>query len=292
MNYLLRMRYLRTAQEFAKRRNIRDLFHIEPFREAQGIVEALRSNNLNPAKKWCRENAPGSKLAYHLEFQEYIEHVRADRKIDAISFAQKFVKEQFWNDYKKEVLQMFGAVVFGCNTEVPRYKKLFDAERLEFLVKLFNEEFNKFHKFTQDASSLCLLLIAGIIALKASLFYIPKDRRKDWKTEDPLQQKYFDTMALPLVCSKLMKPRLRCYVTNKQMNEKNPPFMLPNGRAYSQEAILLMQNGEDITCSRTGCVYKMSDVKQLKLEGQFGYSLQLKKEQFFSRRFTNSALVL
>uniref|UniRef100_A0A7N0V3Q4 CTLH domain-containing protein n=1 Tax=Kalanchoe fedtschenkoi TaxID=63787 RepID=A0A7N0V3Q4_KALFE len=171
LTYLLRMRYMKTALVFAKRRHMMDLFPIEPFREERQIVEALRNKTLEPALKWCSINARGSWFHFNLECQKYIELVRHNADKTLVIKCAKKLAEEFWDSYEDDLLHILPALAFGCKTEVHRYKKLFDADRWDLLETLFKHKFNLTHKFTQISSSLWILMEAGMIALKVPYPY-------------------------------------------------------------------------------------------------------------------------
>ena len=75
-------------------------------------------------------------------------------------------------------------------------------------------------------------------------------------------------MAQELPRTKRTRSRLICPMTNKIMDEDNPPLVLGNGRVYSKEALSAMarENGGKVWCDKTG-------------DGPFEYS-QLRRAYF------------
>jgi macrophage erythroblast attacher len=72
--------------------------------------------------------------------------------------------------------------------------------------------------------------------------------------QDPLSDPLFARLASGLPHSKHVHSRLVCPISQRVMNEDNPPAALPNGYVYSRAALEAMaaSSGGRIVCPRTG----------------------------------------
>ncbi|KAM5580213.1 hypothetical protein ABKV19_009785 [Rosa sericea] len=73
-----------------------DLADIDVFQEARKVIEAFQNKEVGPALAWCAENKSRlkkskSKLEFQLRPQEFIELVRAENNLRAITYAQKYL---------------------------------------------------------------------------------------------------------------------------------------------------------------------------------------------------------
>ncbi|XP_050385864.1 protein MAEA homolog [Argentina anserina] len=260
VDYMLRMSYYDTAAKMAESHNIQDLVDIDVFQEARKVIEALQNKEVGPALAWCAENKSRlkkskSKLEFQLRLQEFIELVRAENNLRAITYAQKYLAP-WGTTYMKELQRVFVTVAYKSTTECNTYKVLFEPKQWDYLVDQFKQEFCKLYGMTLEPL-LNIYLQAGLSALKTPYCY-----EDDCTKEDPLSQEGFRKLALPLPYSKQHHSKLVCYITKELMDTENPPQVLPNGYVYSTKALEEMAkkyNGK-ITCPRTGLVCNYTDL--------------------------------
>ncbi|KAK6929262.1 CTLH/CRA C-terminal to LisH motif domain [Dillenia turbinata] len=243
VDYMLRMSYYDTAMKLAETSNIRDLVDIDVFQEARRVIEALQSRDVAPALAWCAENKSRlkkskSKFEFQLRLQEFIELVRAENNMRAITYARKHLAQ--WGSTHMKELQ----------------RALFEPKQWDFLVDQFKQEFCKLYGMTLEPL-LNIFLQAGLSALKTPFCY-----EDDCTKEDPLSQESFRKLALPLPFSKQHHSKLVCYITKELMDTENPPLVLPNGYVYSTKALedMARRNNGKITCPRTGLVCSYTDL--------------------------------
>ncbi|KAH6802944.1 LisH/CRA/RING-U-box domains-containing protein [Perilla frutescens var. frutescens] len=252
VDYMLRMSYYDTAVKLAESSNIQDLVDIDVFLEAKKVIDALQKKEVGPALAWCADNKSRlkkskSKFEFQLRLQEFIELVRADNNMRAISYARKYLAP--WGaTHMKELQRVMATLAFRSNTECPLYKVLFEEKQWEFLADQFKQEFCKLYGMTLEPL-LNIYLQAGLSALKTPFCY-----EDDCTKEDPLSQEAFRKLAQPLPYSKQHHSKLVCYITKELMDTENPPLVLPNGYVYSTKALedMAKQNNGKITCPRTG----------------------------------------
>ncbi|CAL0320636.1 unnamed protein product [Lupinus luteus] len=260
VDYLLRMSYYGTAAKLAECTNIQDLVDIDIFQEAKRVIDALQNKDVSPALAWCAENKPRlkkskSKLEFQLRLQEFIELVRAENNLQAITYARKYLAP--WGaTHMKELQRVFATIAFKRDTEYATYKVLFEAKQWDFLVDQFRQEFCKVYGMTLEPL-LNIYLQAGLSALKTPYCY-----EDDCTKEDPLSQESFRTLAMSLPYSKQHHSKLVCYISKEIMDTENPPQVLPNGYVYSTKALEEMARKNDgrIKCPRTGFVCNYTEV--------------------------------
>ncbi|XP_058080866.1 protein MAEA homolog isoform X1 [Magnolia sinica] len=260
VDYMLRLSYYDTAMKLAETSNMQDLVDIEVFLDAKKVIDALQNKEVAPALAWCAENKSRlrkskSKFEFQLRLQEFIELVRADNNLRAITYARKYLAP--WGaTHMKELQRVIATLAFKGNTECATYKVLFEPKQWDYLVEQFKHEFCRLYGMTLEPL-LNIYLQAGLSALKTPLCY-----EDDCTKEDPLSQESFRKLALPLPFSKQHHSKLVCYITKELMDFDNPPLVLPNGYVYSTKALeeMAKKNDGKITCPRTGLVFNYTEL--------------------------------
>ncbi|KAK1322481.1 hypothetical protein QJS10_CPA03g01158 [Acorus calamus] len=260
VDYLLRLSYYDSAIKLAQISGIQDLVDIDVFIDAKKVIDALQNKEVGPALAWCAENKSRlkkskSKFEFQLRLQEFIELVRADNNLRAITYARKYLAP--WGaTHMKELQRVMATLAFKSNTECLTYKVLFEPKQWDHLVELFRQEFCKLYGMILEPL-LHIFLQAGLSALKTPFCY-----EEDCTKDDPLSQESFRKLALPLPFSKQHHSKLVCYITKELMDTENPPLVLPNGYVYSTKALedMAKKNDGKITCPRTGYVCNFTDL--------------------------------
>ncbi|KAK1571344.1 hypothetical protein Q3G72_015389 [Acer saccharum] len=260
VDYMLRMSYYDSAEKLAESSNMLDLVDIDVFQEAKKVIDALRNKEVAPALAWCADNKSRlkkskSKFEFQLRLQEFIELVRAENNLRAITYARKYLAP--WGaTHMKELQRVMATLAFKSNTECTTYKVLFEPKQWDYLVDQFKQEFCRLYGMTLEPL-LNIYLQAGLSALNTPYCY-----EDDCTKEDPLSQESFRKLALPLPYSKQHHSKLVCYITKELMDTENPPQVLPNGYVYSAKALeeMAKKNNGKITCPRTGLVCNYSDL--------------------------------
>ncbi|XP_044509224.1 protein MAEA homolog [Mangifera indica] len=260
VDYMLRMSYYDTAQKLAESCNMQDLVDIDVFQEAKKVIDALQNKEVAPALAWCADNKSKlkkskSKFEFQLRLQEFIELVRSENSLRAITYARKYLAP--WAaTHMKEFQRVMATLAFKSNTECTTYKVLFEPKQWDYLVDQFKQEFCRLYGMTLEPL-LNIYLQAGLSALNTPYCY-----EDDCTKEDPLSQESFRKLASPLPYSKQHHSKLVCYITKELMDTENPPQVLPNGYVYSTKALeeMAKKNDGKITCPRTGLVCNYSDL--------------------------------
>ncbi|KDO67856.1 hypothetical protein CISIN_1g014891mg [Citrus sinensis] len=174
VDYMLRMSYYETAEKLAESSNIQDLVDIEVFQEAKKVIDALQNKEVAPALAWCSDNKSRlkkskSKFEFQLRLQEFIELVRGENNLRAITYARKYLAP--WGaTHMKELQRVMATLAFKSNTECTTYKALFEPKQWDFLVDQFKQEFCKLYGMTLEPL-LNIYLQAGLSALNTPYPY-------------------------------------------------------------------------------------------------------------------------
>lgn len=222
------------------------------FSKAQSVVAALKSQDCSAALAWCVEHRSrltknGSNFEFKLRVQEFIELVRMNDKMKAISYAQQYLAP--WAATEMHELQRaMAALCFQPDTDCFPYMVFFDQLQWDILIDLFLQELYRLNSLT-PTSLLQIHLQAGISALKT-----PISSSDNHNKEDPLSLPHFRDLAMGLPIAKHGRSKLVCCITKEMMNEHNPPMVMPNGYVYSQKAIsqIVARNDGEVVCPITG----------------------------------------
>eukprot|EP01119_Soliformovum_irregulare_P008446 TRINITY_DN21564_c0_g1_i1.p1 TRINITY_DN21564_c0_g1~~TRINITY_DN21564_c0_g1_i1.p1 ORF type:complete len:394 (-),score=63.56 TRINITY_DN21564_c0_g1_i1:71-1252(-) len=272
LQHLLRSGYTRTAQIYSKTCHLEALGDEAIFAEAGDIKEALLKQNVGPALQWCalhrsQLRKQESTFEFNLRIQEFIELVRKNSKKDAIAYAKKNLAS-YSEGHLKEIQQALTLLAFPPTTTCEPYKSLYQEWRWEDLVSQFEVEHLQLYHLN-SISPLLLNLEAGIGALKTTSCYCmdESDFNQNWNRNSncPVCVPDFATLAAPLPFALHTNSSLVCRISGQIMNDNNPPMLLPNGFAYSRQALVDMaeQNDGKITCPRTKEAFSIPDLKKM-----------------------------
>ncbi|KAJ6350150.1 hypothetical protein OIU78_006346 [Salix suchowensis] len=169
VDYMLRMSYYDTGLKLAESSNMLDLVDIDVFLEAKRVIDALQKREVAPALAWCADNKSRlkkskSKFEFQLRLQEYVELVRAEDHLRAITYARKYLAP--WAaTHMKEMQRVFAIVAFKGNPECAVYKTFFEPKQWDYLVEQFKQEFCRLYGMPLEPL-LNIFLQAGLSSLK------------------------------------------------------------------------------------------------------------------------------
>lgn len=120
IEHFLRLGYYETAECLAVRKDIRELTNLDIFQTTRDVEEDLRQHQTAKCIAWCSDNKSklrkiNSTIEFQLRVQEFVELIRADRRLDAVKHAQKFMAP-FSAEQLKEIEHYMGLLAFPVNT--------------------------------------------------------------------------------------------------------------------------------------------------------------------------------
>ncbi|KYQ90022.1 lissencephaly type-1-like protein [Tieghemostelium lacteum] len=262
VDYLLREGYYDSAILLSKQERIQDFVDIGIFLSGKKVVDGLLKQDCTEGLSWCNENKSKlkkikSNLEFNLRIQEFIELVRANRLLDAISYSRTHLSPNSQTNMK-EIQQAMATLVFQKDTTCDKYKSLFDHQRWLDLISQFKNDNFVLHNLTTH-SLLDIAMQSGLSALKTETC----SEHDDYNINCPLCNEQFHTLAEPLPVSLKSHSSLVCRITGEIMNEDNYPMVLPNGNVYSKNALTEMKEKTNkITDPRTQEEFKFEDLRR------------------------------
>eukprot|EP01117_Protostelium_nocturnum_P018610 TRINITY_DN7822_c0_g1_i2.p1 TRINITY_DN7822_c0_g1~~TRINITY_DN7822_c0_g1_i2.p1 ORF type:complete len:387 (-),score=116.72 TRINITY_DN7822_c0_g1_i2:87-1247(-) len=264
IDYLLRNEYYDTAELLAKESNISELVDIDVFKNAQKISDNLNQRECKEALKWCSENRSklrknNSNLEFSLRMQEFIELVRDDKSMEAIQHAQTHFTPLLSTNLD-EIQTAMSALAFNQDTKDQRFSHLFGFQKWDDLVLQFRKEYYQLFGIS-DVCLLDLNLQSGLSTLKTH-FCQEGNTNLDCPVCAP---KLVKTLAEEIPPALHVHSKLICRITGKLMDDENPPLVMPNGNAYSRQAMQEMANTSEgrVIDPETGEEFQFSDLKRL-----------------------------
>ncbi|MBA0872980.1 hypothetical protein Goshw_024689 [Gossypium schwendimanii] len=151
VDYMSRMSYYDSAMKLAESSNIQELVDIDVFQEAKKVIDGLRNQEVGPALAWCADNKSRlkkskSKFEFQLRLQEFVELVRAENYMRAISYARRYLSP--WGaTHLKEFQRVMATLAVRSHTECAKYKLGLVMTDFGFLIR-FPVAFNLIsHRF-------------------------------------------------------------------------------------------------------------------------------------------------
>lgn len=209
VEHLLRLGYYESAERLAVRTKIRDLTNVDIFQVSRDVEHDLKQRQTAKCSAWCIDNKSklrkiSSTIEFQLRVQEFVEFIRADRRVDAVMHARKAFAA-FESDQMDEIQKCMGMLAYPVDTEIEPYRSLLDPARWSDLVLKFRlENYRLFQLSTQ--SVLGVAVQAGLSALKTPQCYSNCSKNLNC----PVCQPHFNEMAEHLPFSHCAQSRLIC----------------------------------------------------------------------------------
>lgn len=251
VEHFLRLGYYEAAERLAERKGIKDLTNLDIFQTTREVEEDLSQHRTAKCIAWCNDNKSklrkiNSTIEFRLRVQEFVELIRADRRLDAVKHSRKYFPS-VESEQLKEVRQCMALLAFPVDTKVEPYKTLYDLARWDDLLINFRQEnYRLFQLPTQ--SVLSVVVQAGLSALKTPQCYSVSNKNDNC----PVCQTNLNKIAKNLPYSHCAQSRLICRVSGAPLNEHNVPMMLPNGQIFGQQALTqLTKDNGIVVCPKT-----------------------------------------
>ncbi|CAH1404267.1 unnamed protein product [Nezara viridula] len=253
VEYFLRKGYYNAASKLAQTSDLKDLTNIDVFTVSREVEKSLMDRETTKCLNWCHDNRSKlrklhSTMEFNLRVQEFVELVKADRRLDAVRHARKYFSS-YEEDQLPSIQHCMALLAFPSNTEIPAYKELLDEDRWLRLVEQFRQENYKLFQLASQ-STFTVALQAGLSALKTPQCYGSYEQKNK---SCPVCQDWLNLLADPLPFAHCSHSRLICHISGLPLNEHNQPMVLPNSYVYGQQSLLQMaaDNNGQIICPRT-----------------------------------------
>ncbi|XP_037078066.1 E3 ubiquitin-protein transferase MAEA-like isoform X3 [Pollicipes pollicipes] len=265
VDHFVRCGFYELAMSLARQSHIEELTNIDIFLVAKEVEESLLRKDTGPALAWCHDNKSKlrksrSKLELYLRQQEFVELVKADRRMEAVLHARKYLSNM--DEYQCEDIQSCMALLaFPVDTDIEPYCAMFAESRWQLLIMEFREENFRIYQLS-SVSVFNTVLQDGLATLKTHQCY-----RHDGQgnPDCPVCQMPLNELARPLPFSHCTQSRLMCALSGKPIDEHNPPMALPNGNVYGKLALqsLAVEMKGRVVCPRTQEVFGESQLEKV-----------------------------
>nr|CAD7195077.1 unnamed protein product [Timema douglasi]CAD7411704.1 unnamed protein product [Timema poppensis] len=292
VEYFLRRGYYGAATRLAHRSDLRDLTNIDVFLVSREVERSLARRETAKCLAWCHDNRSKlrklkSTMEFNLRIQEFVELVRADRRMEAVRHARKYFSS-FEDDQLQDVQHCMALLAFPTSTELSPYKELLDENRWEKLVEQFRQENYRLFQLASQ-SVFTVALQAGLSALKTpyplcsatiTVFKINlswdlilslytcscySNNRESRNASCPVCQESLNQLASSLPFAHCSQSRLVCTISGLPLNEHNQPMMLPNGYVYGEQSLeqMALDNNSQIICPKTKEVFPHQKIEKV-----------------------------
>ena len=268
VDYFLRSGYYDTAVNMAEKSGITEYVDIDLFLVARDVETALRVRNSTVCLLWCHNNKSKLKklqstLELNVRIQEFVELVRKEQRLEAVAYARKYFSSGSGESYAVPEIQktVMALLAFKPNTQIKRYKELFDEARWDLLIDQFRKENFALHQLNCQ-SILEIVLQCGLASMKTPHCY----HKEENSQECPVCNRVFNELAKPLPFAHSSQSRLLCTLSGERMNENNHPLMLPNGNVYGELSLRTLANASEdnvILCPRSQQVYTLDETRKI-----------------------------
>ena len=266
VEYFLRSGYYKTAIDLARHSGIEDLTNIQLFLVSKEVEESLSHRDTAKCLTWCHDNKSKlrkmkSTLEFNVRQQEFVELIRKNQRIEAVSHARKYFNGVEENQLG-EIQKVMGMLAFPLDTDIGAYRELLDEKRWNLLVQQFRHENFKLYQLNNH-SVFAVTLQAGLSALKTPQCY--KEDGSGKRADCPVCGKHLNELARKLPFAHCAQSRLICSIIGQPLNENNPPVMLPNGHVYGYNALVSMaaDNNGKIICPATKDEFDLDDAEKV-----------------------------
>lgn len=264
--YLFQFGFQETSLKLAQILNLNDLVNANLFVKIKDLESSLRKQSTAECLAWCSENKSRlrkikSRFEWELRLQNFITLIKEDKRMEAMEYARKFMTDLVPQSAKStELGAAMALLVFQPTTHVGAYKALFSEDRWENLCQICRNDVLRVHQVS-DTSVFEATLEAGLSSLKTHQCY------SNYHQSDscPVCSVFLNSIAKRLPYSHCTQSQFICAASGDDINENNPPLMLPNGNVYGKRAISLLTNhvNDTITCPRTNQTFSKYDFKKV-----------------------------
>lgn len=272
VDYMLRSGMYESAERLAMSEGLETYVDAAVFAGARSVIDGLRRRDCSEALRWCGENRKRlsklhSTLEFQLRLQEYVELVRAGRKMQAIPYAQRWLSASAGaravavdaSSRQDEIGRFMALLAFPASTPCQPYKNMYSPRNWSALEETFKQENYKLHGLTSE-STLEILLKTGLSALKTRRCGMEGTA----KSKCPTCNEPYLSLSACLPTGMHVNSILVCSISGEIMDDNNPPMALPNGNVYSQRALLEMSEMNDgtIVDPKTDREYRFTELRK------------------------------
>ncbi|KAL2459040.1 LisH/CRA/RING-U-box domains-containing protein [Forsythia ovata] len=207
-----------------------------PFLEMYQILEALRSQNLEPALQWAATNHEkleqnGSDIELKLHRLQFVEILQKRDRDEALKYARAFLAP-FAASHIAEIQKLMACLLWAGRLDSSPYAELLSPMNWDKLAEELTQQFC--HLLGQSYESpLSVTVAAGVQGLPTllKLMNVMTSKKQEWQSMKQLP------VPVDLDREFQFHSIFVCPVSRDQASEENPPMLLSCGHALCKQSI-------------------------------------------------------
>jgi hypothetical protein len=226
----------------------------KPFTELNGILDALKSNNLKLALEWAINNRDKLKqqnsnscLEFKLHRLQFIELLKGgvNNQMELVKYAREYF-QPLAAKHEREIQTLMGSLLYlKVGIQNSPYNYLLDSLSWSEICDIFTRDACALLGLSVE-SPLSVTINAGCVALPAllNIKQVMQQRQVTnvWNTRDELPIE----IDLDRKCH--FHSIFACPILRQQSSENNPPMRLVCGHVISRDALNKLSNGNKLKC--------------------------------------------
>ncbi|CAA3003647.1 protein RMD5 homolog [Olea europaea var. sylvestris] len=228
------------------------------FLEMYKILEAMRSQNLEPALQWAATNHEklkqnGSDIELKLHRIRFVDILQKDGRDEALKYARAFLAP-FAASHIAEIQKLMACLLWAGRLDSSPYAEFLSPMNWDKLAEELTQQFC--HLIGQSYESpLSVTVAAGVQGLPTllKLMNVMNSKMQEWQSMKQLP------VPVDLDTEFQFHSVFVCPVSRDQASEENPPMLLPCGHVLCQQSINKLSKNN--STRRFKCPYCPSEVE-------------------------------
>ncbi|CAI9763581.1 unnamed protein product [Fraxinus pennsylvanica] len=229
-----------------------------PFLEMYQILEAMRSQNLEPALQWAATNQEkleqnGSDIELKLHRLQFVEILQKRSLDEALKYARAFLAP-FAASHIAEIQKLMACLLWAGRLDSSPYAELLSPMNWDKLAEELTQQFC--HLIGQSYESpLSVTIAAGVQGLPTllKLMNVMTGKKKEWQSMKQLP------VPVDLDTEFQFHSIFVCPVSRDQASEENPPMLLSCGHVLCKQSITKLSKNNSTRPFK--CPYCPSEVE-------------------------------
>jgi len=229
-----------------------------PFLEMYKILEAMRSQNLEPALQWAATNHEklkqnGSDIELKLHRIQFVEILQKHGRDEALKYARTFLAP-FAASHITEIQKLMACLLWAGRLDSSPYAELLSPMNWDKLAEELTQQFC--HLIGQSYESpLSVTVAAGVQGLPTllKLMNVMTVKKQEWQSMKQLP------VPVDLDTEFQFHSIFVCPVSRDQASEENPPMLLSCGHVLCKQSITKLSKNNNTRPFK--CPYCPSEVE-------------------------------
>ncbi|KAH7520381.1 protein RMD5 homolog [Ziziphus jujuba] len=230
------------------------------FQDMYQILEAMKSQNLEPALKWATSNADrlkhnGSDLLMKLHSLQFVEILQKGSRDEALNYARTYLSP-FASNHMDAIQKLVVCILWAGRLDRSPYYQLLSPTNWDKVVEELTRQFCKILGQSYE-SPLAVTVVAGAQGLPPLLKFmnVMAGKKHEWQTMKQL--------PVPVELDKEYQFHsiFVCPVSKEQSTEENPPMLMSCGHVLCKQSIMKMSKNSTKSFK---CPYCPSDIDAIR----------------------------